>query len=211
MNRYLLKVGNLYYVGSAKDGKELFTVDMKDACVFDEGAINMRALKSLAKEFGGAILTVSGDSTELPEGGPVEVIEDITAWLEANRRAILGSRASAATIAQYVQWLSNRHSPAIVSCWMSGVPTCLNVSAFETKGGQSKGFSFCFILQAIGKLNEVQQAKWDAMQYGIPLRDNRRVLIKDEHQVVFGQDERDTRETVLKGNRKSGVSSMNLK
>ena len=71
----------------------------------------MPALKSLAKEFGGAILTVSGDSTELPEGGPVEVIEDITAWLEANKRAILGSRASAATIAQYVQWLSNRHSP----------------------------------------------------------------------------------------------------
>lgn len=94
---------------------------------------------------------------------------------------------------------------------MSGVPACLNVSAFETKGGQSKSFSFCFILQAIGKLNEVQQAKWDAMLYGIPLRDNRRVLIKDEHQVVFGQDERDTRETILKGNRQSGVSSMNLK
>lgn len=54
MNRYFLKVGNLYYVGSAKDGKELFTADMKDACVFNEGATNMRALKSLAKEFGGA-------------------------------------------------------------------------------------------------------------------------------------------------------------
>ncbi|WP_289743616.1 hypothetical protein [uncultured Duncaniella sp.] len=211
MNRYFLKVGNLYYVGSAKDGKELFTADMKDACVFNEGATNMRALKSLAKEFGGAILTVSGDSTELPEGGPVEVIEDITAWLEANKRAILGSRASTATIAQYVQWLSNHHSPAVVSCWMSGVPTCLNVSAFETKGGQSKGFSFCLILQAIGKLNEVQQAKWDAMQYGIPLRGNRRVLIEDESHVVFDQDERDTRETILKGNKQSGVSPMNLK
>lgn len=125
MNRHFLKVGNLYYVGSAKDGKELFTADMKDACVFNEGATNMRALKSLAKEFGGAILTVSDDSTELPEGGPVEVIEDITAWLEANKRAILGSRASTATIAQYVQWLSNRHSPRycfVLDEWRSRLP-----------------------------------------------------------------------------------------
>lgn len=211
MNRYFLKVGNLYYVGSAKDGKELFTTDMKDACVFNEGATNMRALKSLAKEFGGTIVAASGNSIELPEGGMMEEIEDINAWLGANKRAILGSRASTSTIAQYVQWLSNHHSPAVVSCWMSGVPTCLNVSAFETKGGQSKGFSFCFILQAIGKLNEVQQAKWDAMQYGIPLRGNRRVLIEDESHVVFDQDERDTRETILKGNKQSGVSPMNLK
>lgn len=175
MSKCVIKVGKLYYAGTGKDGQENFVPEMRQAQVFDM-QYKERTAQALAEELGGTLVPLV--SRTQTTGRPGMVPKDIDAWIVEHAPYILNCTGpTLEMLKDYLAWSMSSGGTYDMSPYVKGVPCVLRASAFEAPDGYEEKFVFAFTLVAQGELTKKQRQVWESLPYGIPLIDDRRLLV----------------------------------